>query len=59
MGAACSRRHRRAPEHWARFIRKLWHIRKLQRYFHNVGEFLHRRVTRRLLSRLSRTLPLR
>ena len=25
---------------WARFVRAFWHVRKLQRYFHNTGERL-------------------
>ena len=60
MGCCCVLRRRRARAaramaNWTRVIRKLKRIRKLQKLFHNSGEWLQR-FPRRLLDQLSKPL---
>ena len=45
----------RARANWVRVLKRLQRLRRLQRYFHNVGTYL-RGYSRALLDRLSRNL---
>jgi hypothetical protein len=57
---SCRRRAlvERFPTAWKRFIVKIRHARKLQRYFHNIGQMLQiQAFTQRFRDRLAATHP--